>query len=460
MTSKTRKTIIVIGIVVLVAAIIFYLVLRPTRAEYTDAQLTGPDPVIAEADEETFPSIALAEPAGWAADATPTAAAGLSVARFAEGLDHPRSVFTLPNGDVLVAETRGPASADGGGITDWIMGLFMDRVGAGGVSADRITLLRDSDGDGQADQRSVLLDGLHSPFGMALRNGRLIVANTDALLSFPFEVGQGRITAEPEKLMDLPGGGNHWVRNVLYDAEGDRLFITVGSASNVAENGMAEETGRAAIHEYDFATRSHRLFAVGLRNPNGLAIQPSSGELWTTVNERDMIGPDVPPDYLTNVPVGAQYGWPWVYWKTYVDERVEEPMPNFLTEYTRRPEYALGTHAAPLGLVFADGNGLGGAYDRGAFVARHGSWNRVPKSGYDVVFVPFDARGNPEGETPLPVLTGFLTEDGEDAHGRPTWLAWDNAGGLLVSDDTAGIIWRVTGARSPASARAGSEPTR
>ncbi|MDT0576231.1 sorbosone dehydrogenase family protein [Croceicoccus sp. F390] len=444
MNRPTRKTMIIIVVVIAVIVLIAALLLRPMLAQYSDAQLTGPDPVIAEIKTSIIPTVNLAEPIGWNDSEAPVATGPLRVNRFATGLAHPRTMLTLANGDVLVAETSGPADNDDDGIFGWIRGWIMDRVGAGTPSADRIRLLRDADGDGVAELSTVLLDGLKSPFGMAMRDERLLVANTDAVLSFPYTMGDLQISGSPHKLLDLPGAGNHWARNILLSKDEKRLFITVGSASNIGENGMAEESGRAAIHEYNFVTGASRQFAGGLRNPNGLALEPSSGELWTSVNERDMLGPDVPLDYLTNVPIGAQYGWPWVYWKEYVDERVEAPMPQFLTEYTRRPEYALGAHTAPLGLLFAEGGNLGPQFSRGAFIARHGSWNRKPPSGYDVVFVPFDERGNPVGETPVTVLGGFLTKDRDKARGRPTWLAWDKNGALLVSDDTAGIIWRVS----------------
>jgi len=277
---------------------------------------------------------------------------------------------------------------------------------------------------------------------MAWRDGKLYIANHNAVLAFDFTPGATSLAGEPKKLMDLPAAGNHWMRNLLLSEDGTKLYVAVGSASNIGEKGMAAETGRASIWEIDLVSGSRRQYAAGLRNANGMAWNPSTGELWTVVNERDQLGPDLVPDYLTNVPVGAQYGWPWVYWKDVIDWRVEAPMPDYLTEYTRKPEFALGAHTASLGLVFSTGgNVMGAAYGNGAFIARHGSWNRKPFAGYDVVFVKFDANGNPLGK-PLPVLTGFLTGDGE-THGRPVWLAWDKPGGLLVSDDTAGVIWRV-----------------
>ena len=292
----------------------------------------------------------------------------------------------------------------------------------------------------------VLRDDLDSPGGLAWLDGKLYVANHDALLSFDYAEGATALTGTPRKLMDLPPAGNHWMRNILLSEDGTKLYVAVGSASNIGEGGMAAEEGRAAIHELDLASGNARVYGSGLRNPNGLAWNPWSGELWTTVNERDMLGSDLVPDYLTTVPIGTTYGWPWLYWGENIDERVERdvaPMPNFLVEYSRTPEYALGPHVAALGLAFTrEGSAMGEAFGRGAFIARHGSWNRKPPSGYDVVFVRFDERGNPVGK-PVQVLESFLAGDGQ-THGRPTWVAWDKTGALLVSDDTANIVWRVT----------------
>ena len=281
-----------------------------------------------------------------------------------------------------------------------------------------------------------------SPSGIAWNDGTLYVANHNALIAFDYELGSTQISGKPRKLLDLPGGGNHWMRNIVLSPDGENLYIAVGSATNIGDDGMEAEEGRATIWEYDLESGSARPYATGLRNPNGLAWNPMSGELWTTVNERDMLGGDLVPDYLTNVPIGANYGWPWVYYKNTIDRRVKAPMPNFLTEYARYPEYALGPHVAALGLAFTgEGNRMGDQFARGAFIARHGSWNRKPPSGYDVVFVRFDERGNPTGK-PIKVLDSFLDGDGE-ARGRPTWVEWANDGSLLISDDTAGIIWRV-----------------
>jgi len=434
-----------LGIVV-VLAVALWIVTRPDTADLTLAQTTGPRPVLAEADAESIPTVAIAEPIGWKADEAPTPAPGLTVTRFAQGLAHPRTVYSLPNGDVLVAETNSqprPAKGLEAMVTQW---LFR-KAGAAVPSPDRIQLLRDGDGDGRAEQKFVFRSGLKSPFGMALRQSpegmQLLIANTDAVLSFPYKLGDTALTAAPTKLMDLPGGGNHWARNLLLAPDGSKLYVSVGSASNIAEKGIDKEAGRAAIHEYDFAKKTHRIFSAGLRNPNGMDWNPASGELWTVVNERDMLGSDLVPDYLTNVPFGSHYGWPWVYWKDTLDMRVEEPAPEYVLSYIRRPEYALGSHVAPLGLVFArGGERLGPRFANGAFIARHGSWNRKPLAGYDVVFVAFDARGNDLPAKPVTVLNGFLTGDGK-TRGRPTWVAWARDGALLVSDDTGGVIWRV-----------------
>jgi glucose/arabinose dehydrogenase len=442
MSPLARKSLIIAGVIALVlvafGAWVWYG--KPSDRPITDTM--GAAPVLVEAESERIPSFSLARPIGWGEGESPSPAEGLTVTRFAEGLESPRTILTLPNGDVLVAETRSPPR-DRSGLTGFVAGLFMDRGGAGGPSPDRIVLLRDADGDGKAEKRSVLREaGLASPSGMAYRDGKLYVANHDAVLAFDFEPGALELKGEPKKLMDLPAGGHHWMRNLLLDPAGKKLYVAVGSASNIGENGMDLEQGRAAIWEIDLESGSRRQYANGLRNPNGMDWNPSTGELWTVVNERDMLGPDLVPDYLTNVPVGAQYGWPWVYWKDVMDWRVDHPIPNYLTEYTRKPEYALGAHVAALGLQFSKGgNLLGEGFGNGAFIARHGSWNRKPPSGYDVIFVPYDERGNPDGDA-RPVLGGFLADNG-DAHGRPVWLQFDQAGALLVSDDTAGVIWRV-----------------
>ncbi len=442
--STKRKLFVALGVFVLVLGGLLWWLARGIPAKHTEDELSGVDPVIAEPQEEQFPSIAIARPIGWAANEAPSAAKGLAVARFAEGLDHPRTMLTLPNGDVLVAEADAPAGNLGSGLQARIGNWMMQRAGAHVDSPNRLVLLRDADGDGKAEGRFTLRqgNGLASPSGLAWRDGTLYVANHDAVLAFPYQLGETALAAAPKKLMDLPGGGNHWMRNILLSPDGAKLYVAVGSASNIGDRGMDVEKGRAAIWELDLKTLRPRQYAQGLRNPNGLAWNPATGELWTTVNERDQLGPDLVPDYLTNVPVGAHYGWPWVYWKKYDDDRVKSAPPEYFDDFVRKPEYALGAHVAALGMAFVHGGErMGPDFANGAFIARHGSWNRTPPGGYDVVFVRFDANGNPLGK-PVPVLGGFLTGNG-DTHGRPTWVAFDKGGALLVSDDTAGIIWRV-----------------
>ncbi|SFF78444.1 Glucose/arabinose dehydrogenase, beta-propeller fold [Novosphingobium sp. CF614] len=438
-----KAALALLAVVLAVVGVIAWAQYSNTSDLPSDAT-AGKDPQLVDPDPQSIPSVKLVKPVGWAAGEAPKAAPGLAVNRFAEGLDHPRTMLALPNGDVLVAETDTPASAKAGGITGAVIGWMMNRVGAGRPSPDKIVLLRDADGDGKAEQKfDFRTADMRSPSGMAYGNGKLYIANHDAILEFPFKPGATKLEGRARKVMDLWPGGNHWMRNVLLSEDGNHLYVAVGSATNIADNGMEAEAGRAAIWEIDIDTGRRRQFAAGMRNPNGMGWNPSTGELWATVQERDMLGPDLVPDYFTNVPVGAQYGWPWVYWKTTFDDRVEWPMQTYMLEYTRKPEYAMGAHTAVLGLVFAQGgNRMGKPFANGAFIARHGSWNRRPAVGYDVVFVPFDVNGNPKDVKPRPVLTGFLMQDGK-THGRPTWVAWDKTGALLVSDDTAGIVWRV-----------------
>lgn len=439
--SILKKLGIALLVIVAVLAIAFYFISRGDTADVPIDEVVGTDPRLDEPDAETFPTVSIAEPVGWAADEKPTAAEGLTVTRFAEGLEHPRTLQALPNGDILVSLTRAPAK-EGGGITGWIADRLMALAGAGGTSPNQVVLLRDADGDGTAERRAVLLDDLDSPSGLAWNDGTLYVANHDEVLAFPYELGAETVSGEATKLTDLAPDGGHWMRNLALHPDGDRLYVAVGSDTNIADKGMEAEEGRALIWEIALETGQRRQFAGGLRNANGLDFSPWSGELWTTVNERDMLGSDLVPDYLTNVPVGAQYGWPWVYWGDNYDRRVKYPYPSFIN-YVRKPEYALGPHVAALGLVFSkEGAAMGKNFSNGAFIARHGSWNRKPPSGYDVVYVAFDERGNPQG-APIEVLGGFLTGEGT-TRGRPTWVEFAGDGSLLVSDDTAGIIWRVS----------------
>jgi len=436
-----KKILIALAVLLLLIALFFWWALRGTEATLTLEETSGTDPVLAEPDPETIPTLGGVEVTSWGEGEAPQPADGLVVNRFAEGLDHPRVIYAMPNGDILVTQSNRPGSLDGGVVKNFVAELMFKRLGAAVESPDQLILLRDADGDGVAEEKHVLRDDLASPSGIAWADGKLYLANHDAVLRFDYDEGASTLNGEPEKLMDLPAGGNHWMRNIRLSPDGTRLYVAVGSATNIGEGGMELEAGRAAIHEIDLVSGSNRIYGAGLRNPNGLDFNPWTGELWTTVNERDMLGPDLVPDYMTNVPIGVHYGWPWVYYNDVFDERVEARMEQFLTEYTRTPEYALGPHVAALGMAFTkEGARMGDGLGQGVFVARHGSWNRRPPSGYDVVYVAFDERGNPQGK-PVPVLTGFLY--GKEAKGRPTWVAWDATGALLVSDDTGNIIWRV-----------------
>jgi len=403
---------------------------------------TGPNPKLPEPKQTLIPTVNIAEAMGWPSGAKPTAAAGLSVKAYATGLAHPRWLYALPNGDVLVAETNGPPQPEQGGVKVWVMTQAMKWAGAGVPSPNRITLLRDTDGDGVAETKTTFLAGLNSPFGMALIGSDLYVADTDAVLRFPYQEGATSIAAPGTKIVDLPAGAPnyHWSKNIIAARDGAHLFATVGSNSNAGENGMERETGRAAIVAIDLATGQSRLFASGLRNPVGLALQPESGELWVAVNERDELGSDLVPDYMTGVKEGGFYGWPYSYFGQHVDPRVHPQRPDLVASAIV-PDYALGPHTASLGLTFYDGKLLPERYRRGAFIGQHGSWNRKPASGYKVIFVPF-AGGRPSG-APEDILTGFLSAEGE-ALGRPVGVAVDQSGALLVADDVGNTIWRVT----------------
>ena len=408
----------------------------------------GLQPALPAPQHSLWPTVNIAPAVGWPAGLTPQAAPGTRVQAFAEGLDHPRWLYVLPNGDVLVAETNAPPRPDDvPGLKGWVMRKIMGRAGAARPSANRITLLRDTDGDGRADQRSVLLMGLNAPFGMALVGNWLYVANTDAVLRFPYHPGDLQISQPGTPVLALPAGAinHHWTKNLIASADGRTLYITVGSNSNVAERGIAAEDGRAAIWALDIASGAHRIFASGLRNPNGLAWAPARGSaapaLWTVVNERDELGDDLVPDYLTSVQDGAFYGWPYSYFGSHVDARMQPPRPD-LVAIASVPDYALGAHTASLGLVASAGNQLPAAFASGMFVGQHGSWNRRPHSGYKVVFVPFEG-SRPTGAAPRDVLTGFLDADGQ-ARGRPVGVALDRQGALLVADDVGNKIWRVS----------------
>ena len=418
-----------------------------TSAALSVADGTGPHPMLPLPSKSLIPTIEVVNAKGWLAGAKPTAADGLDVEPFATHLNHPRWLCVLPNGDVLVAETNAPERPDDGkGIKGRFFKKYQKKAGGAVPSANRILLLRDADGDGVAEERVPLLEGLTSPFGMVLVGGDLYVANTDALVRFPYKEGDTRITAPAAKVIDLPAGtlNHHWTKNVVASPDRSKLYVAIGSNSNVAENGLDKEEGRAQIWEIDPKTGSHRVFATGLRNPVGMTWEPDSGALWAVVNERDELGSDLVPDYMTAVKDGAFYGWPFSYFGSHLDSRVK-PLRLDLAATATIPDYALGPHTGSLGLVSSKGTSLPDRFARGMFVGQHGSWNRRPRSGYRVVFVPFE-HGQPAG-SPVEVLTGFVKENG-DAMGRPVGVAIDKKGALLVADDVGNTVWRVSAASS------------
>jgi glucose/arabinose dehydrogenase len=409
----------------------------------------GPNPTLPPPHTTLIPTLNVAPAKPWPEGTMPTAAAGFSVAAFARGLDHPRWLTTLPNGDVLVAESNAPAVHDSkGGIKAWVAKQFQKRAGAATASPDLIILLRDSHHDGAADQRFVFIDKLHSPFGMVLVGDDLYVANTDAVLHFKYHAGDTSITGPGEKLTDLPAGpiDHHWTKNLIASRDGKLLYATVGSNSNAGENGIEAEEGRASIMEIDRTTGKSRIFASGLRNPNGMSWNPENGALWTVVNERDELGNDLVPDYMTAVKDGAFYGFPYSYYGQHIDTRVKPQNPEMVAKAIP-PDYALGSHGAPLGFTFYNASLFPAKYRNGAFIGEHGSWNRKPRSGYKVIFVPF-TEGKPSGP-PEDILTGFLTPEG-DARGRPVGVTLDRDGALLIADDVGNAVWRITPSSSSA----------
>ena len=412
----------------------------------------GPSPALPQQETSFIPTVKVAKAVGWNNGAQPTAGEGLRVGALATKLDHPRWLYVLPNNDVLVAETNAPVRPeDGKGIKAWFVKRFMKKAGAAVPSANRITLLRDADGDGVAEVRSVFLDSLNSPFGMALVGNTLYIANTDAVVKVPYVTGETRSSARPVKVTDLPGGpiNHHWTKNIIASADGTKLYASVGSNSNVAENGIAKEEGRAAIWEIDIATGAKRVFATGLRNPVGMAWEPSTGKLWTSVNERDELGSDLVPDYMTSVRDGGFYGWPYSYYGGTIDPRVQPQRLDLVAKATT-PDYALGPHTGSLGLTWSGAAALPARFRQGMFVGQHGSWNRKPLSGYRVIFVPF-TDGKPSGP-PVVVLNGFLDNE-EHARGRPVGVVVDRNGSLLVADDVGNAVWRVTGSVTTANRR-------
>ena len=427
-------------IAAIAAAVLSACALSPPPAPVSTG--FGLNPTLPPPAAQTIPTVNVAAADPWPPGTLPTPAAGLRVTAFAEGLDHPRWVYQLPNGDVLVAESNKPPREDSPpSITNFVAKRIMAKAGAGSLSANRISLLRDADGDGLAETKTVFLGNLYSPFGMALVGQTLYVANADGIVTFPYRTGETAISAAPKPFFTLPGGpiNHHWTKNIVVSPDGQSLYASVGSNSNIADRGMAVEEGRAAIWKIDLKTGQGRVFAGGLRNPVGMAFD-GDGTLYTVVNERDLLGDNLVRDYLTSVRDGAFYGWPYSYFGQHVDERVQPQRPDLVAK-ALAPTYALGSHTASLGLDITDGKaaGMAATYGHGAFIGQHGSWNRRPRSGYEVIFVPFDANG-PKGE-PLKVLTGFL--EGDKARGRPVGVLLDQRGGLLVADDVGNRIWRV-----------------
>jgi glucose/arabinose dehydrogenase len=436
---RTSRVFAALAIIVIIAGLGVLFITRGDTAKLPETASQGPSPTLPDPTKSLIPTVHIAFAKGWPQRGKPTAARGLEVDALATGLDHPRWLYVLPNGDVLVAESNAPADRpeEGKGIKGMAYRKVQSLAGAGVPSPDRITLLRE---DGSGATKSVFLQGLHSPIGMTLAGNDLYVANTDAIMRFPYAEGALQISEPGTKVADLPGGpiNHHWVKNVIASRDGTRLLATVGSNSNAAENGLDQEENRAAILEIDPASGKSRVLASGLRNPNGLAFEPQTGALWAVVNERDELGSDLVPDYLTSVKDGAFYGWPFSYWGQHVDTRV--PANPAMVAKAIAPDYALGNHMAPLGLAFYQGSLLPQQFRGGAFIGEHGSWNRKPLNGYKVVFVPF-ADGRPSG-LPIDILTGFV--DGNDqAFGRPVGVAVDKQGALLVADDVGNTVWRV-----------------
>ena len=409
----------------------------------------GSDPKLPEAREYLVPPMKVMPARGWQDGEKPAVATGLQVQLVARDFAHPRIVYPLPNGDILVVETNGA----GGPVyrpKDWIEGKIKSLSGSGAKAGQRISLLRDQDGDGVPETRTIFIDHLNAPYGIALVGNDLYVANTDAILRFPYQEGQTQITTPGEKVADLPAQtpNHHWTKAMTASPDGTKLYVGVGSNSNITENGIGVEEGRAAIFEVDRATGLKRIYASGVRNPTGLAFEPTTGQLWAVANERDEIGPDLVPDYLTSIKEGGFYGWPYSYWGQHVDVRVQPQKPELVASAIN-PDYGLGSHVAPLSLAFTQSNALPAQFQNGAFIGEHGSWNRDPVSGYKVVFVPF-RDGRPSGD-PVDVVTGFYTNDGK-TRGRPVGVALDRTGALLVADDVGNAVWRVTAGAATAAA--------
>ena len=435
-------------VLICVFAIILSACGRSAKLSVTDGM--GPNPLLPSPKESIIPTVHIATAVGWPSGVKPQVAEGLTIDLYADNLQHPRWLYALPNGDVLVAESNAPAKSNKeSGFRSWITSKFMAKAGASVASANRIILLRDLNKDGVVDEQKVFLQDLNSPIGMSLIGDDFYVANTDAVIRYAYSAGETKIIGKGTKILDLPAGSinYHWTKNMIASQDGSKLYITVGSNSNIGEKGMDNEVGRAAIWELDIDSGKHRVFASGLRNPNGMAWEPLTNSLWVVVNERDQIGSDLVPDYLTSVKDGGFYGWPYSYFSQHVDQRVKPQNPELVARAVH-PDYALGPHTASLGLAYSNEVHLNGLFRNGMFIGQHGSWNRKPFSGYKVIFVPFK-EGKPSG-LPLDVLTGFLNDKGQ-AQGRPVGVLVDHNGGLLVADDVGNKIWRVTQSSEQAS---------
>jgi glucose/arabinose dehydrogenase len=405
----------------------------------------GPDPVLPQPHQYLLPPMSVPRAIGWKAGEAPSVPPGLRIQAMATGLMHPRVVYPLPNGDILVAESNGPGT-EPFRPKDYIQGKVKAIGGAGAKGGNRITLLRDANGDGVPELKTVLVDHLHSPYGMAWVAGTLYVANTDAILAFPFTPGDTKITGQAVKLADLPAGpiNHHWTKSMIASADRSKLYVGVGSNSNITENGLGVEEGRAAIYEVDRTTGTKRIYATGTRNPTSLAVQPGTGQLFAVVNERDEIGPDLVPDYLTSIKEGGFYGWPYSYWGQHVDVRVHPQRPDLVARAIK-PDYGLSSHVATLGVTFSQGETLSPRFASGAFVGEHGSWDRNPVNGYQVIFVPF-VKGMPSGN-PIPIVTDFLAGDHKTVRGRPVGVALDRTGALIVADDVGNVVWRISSSK-------------
>jgi glucose/arabinose dehydrogenase len=424
-----------------IAALLSVVTLAACSKGGDPARQYGADPYLPEPNAYLLPPMSVPKAIGWKAGEKPKVSAGLEVEAIATGLEHPRTLYTLPNGDMLVVETNGPGT-EPFRPKDFIAGKVKARAGADAKGGNRITLLRDADSDGKPELRTVFIDHLHSPYGIVLVGDTLYVANTDAILAFNYVPGTTQITSPGVKLADLPAGrlDHHWTKSMTASADGSKLYVGVGSNSNITENGMDVEAGRAAIYEVDRLTGAKRIFAYGTRNPTSVAFEPETHQLFAVVNERDEIGPDLVPDYLTSIRPGGFYGWPYSYWGSHVDVRVHPQRPDLVAQAIK-PDYGLSSHVAPLSLLFSEGQHLSPDFAKGAFISEHGSWDRSPLNGYQVIFVSF-VDGRPVGK-PIPVVTGFLGEDNETVHGRPVGLALDRSGALLVADDVGNTVWRV-----------------